>query len=64
MWVFKKDQKVKTDKIMNKLYPEIYNLIIKVDNEPVVRVVKNTTEDPVSKRVKKEEPLPSGFFNF
>ena len=58
---------------MSKLYPEIYNLIIKVENEPVISkpVVKNTA------RVKKEEPAavlqskteqPSvavpGFFNF
>ena len=34
MWVFKKDQKVKTDKVMSNLYPEISNLILSVENEP------------------------------
>jgi ubiquinone/menaquinone biosynthesis C-methylase UbiE len=69
MWVFKniqdilkKDQSLKNDKNMNKLYPEIYNLIIKVENEP--SIIKNTKEDPATTRVKKEEPLPPGFFNF
>ncbi len=34
MWVFKKDQKVKNDKVMDKLYPEVSKLIISVENEP------------------------------
>ena len=59
---FKKDPSLKNDKNMNKLYPEIYNLIIKVENEPVKRVEElfaRRTEPEAIKRVKKVETKPA-----
>jgi ubiquinone/menaquinone biosynthesis C-methylase UbiE len=60
MWVFKKDpgsfknsQIEKGDKNMNKLYPEIYNLIIKVENEPVKEVKKVEAKPEVKKPLEK-----------
>jgi hypothetical protein len=49
---FKKEPSLKNDKNMNKLYPEIYNLIIKVENEPV-------KEPEELKRVKKVKTKPA-----
>jgi hypothetical protein len=60
MWVFKKDpgsfkntQIEKEGKNMNKLYPEIYNLIIKVENEPVKEVKKVEPKPEVKKPLEK-----------
>ncbi len=64
MWVFKKDpgsfkntQDNKNDNNMNKLYPEIYNLIIEVEKEPVKEVKKVEPKPEVKKKpVVKQEP--------
>jgi predicted RND superfamily exporter protein len=62
MWVFKNTQDIlkkdQNDKNMNKLYPEIYNLIIKIENEPVKEpeAIKRVEE---LKRVKKVETKPA-----
>ena len=60
MWVFKKDpgsfkntQIEKEGKNMNKLYPEIYNLIIKVENEPIKEVKKVEAKPEVKKPLEK-----------
>jgi ubiquinone/menaquinone biosynthesis C-methylase UbiE len=53
MWVFKNTQIEKEGKNMNKLYPEIYNLIIKVENEPVKEVKKVEPKPEVKKPLEK-----------
>jgi hypothetical protein len=60
MWVFKNLQdQSKNDKIMNKLYPEISNLILKEET-----TVKPSKQPLKKSPLKREEPLPPGFFNF
>jgi ubiquinone/menaquinone biosynthesis C-methylase UbiE len=60
MWVFKNSQdQSKNDKIMNKLYPEISNLILKEET-----TVKPSKQPLKKSPLKREEPLPPGFFNF
>jgi hypothetical protein len=54
MWVFKNSQIEKGDKNMNKLYPEIYNLIIKVENEPIKEVKKVEAKPEVKKPLEKK----------
>ena len=41
---------------MNKLYPEIYNLIIKVENEPIKEVKKVEAKTEVKKKPVVEKP--------
>ena len=56
MWVFKKDQTVKKDKVMDKLYPEVSNLIISVENEPKPKKKVEKDDEPVTGRKVKSQP--------
>ena len=66
MWVFKNTKIKKNDKVMDKLYPEVSNLIISVENEPKLEK-KEETDDETVRKVQSEPYAKDGRyvgFNF